>query len=178
MRDGRDAAAHIVISIYCIAYSTSKISWFTNVENYHYYAVRRLNPFQGVIQIIKSDTARALSLDGINWEIQQGFEVDGFSELCGRRLDKVCFPELLLHQESCDHDLVSAYLIWISPYLLTLQRLSDKSRKILEHQAQHRALLVDRNWRLYPKVIDPNFINTARIEAQFHQINQHSKSTR
>lgn len=34
------------------------------------YAVRRLNPFLGVLQVIESDQGRALSTDGINWEIQ------------------------------------------------------------------------------------------------------------
>lgn len=34
------------------------------------YSVRRTNPFQGVVQIVSSTDSRALSLDGVNWEIQ------------------------------------------------------------------------------------------------------------
>jgi hypothetical protein len=34
------------------------------------YAVRRLNPFLGVIQVLESEAARALSGDGETWEIQ------------------------------------------------------------------------------------------------------------
>lgn len=34
------------------------------------YAVRRLNPFLGVLQVIESDQGRAISTDGVNWEIQ------------------------------------------------------------------------------------------------------------
>lgn len=34
------------------------------------YAVRRLNPFSGVAQVIAGDGARAISLDGSRWEIQ------------------------------------------------------------------------------------------------------------
>lgn len=34
------------------------------------YAVRRLNPFAGVAQIVATDNARAISLDGQHWEIQ------------------------------------------------------------------------------------------------------------
>jgi hypothetical protein len=34
------------------------------------YAVRRLNPFAGVVQVVAGDNARAISLDGRAWEIQ------------------------------------------------------------------------------------------------------------
>ena len=34
------------------------------------YAVRRLNPFLGVLQVIETDQGRAISTDGLNWEIQ------------------------------------------------------------------------------------------------------------
>ena len=34
------------------------------------YAVRRLNPFGGVAQVIAGDAARAISVDGARWEIQ------------------------------------------------------------------------------------------------------------
>lgn len=105
----------------------------------------------------------------------KGFEVAGLTELSKRKLDKHRFPEVLLHEENCDQDLAASYLSWISPYLLTLQRLSDKNRKILEQQARKRALLVDRNWRLYPKVIDPAFIDTVRVEAQLRHIRPHSR---
>lgn len=36
----------------------------------HCYAVRRLNPFLGVVEVIEIDGARALSMDGQHWEIQ------------------------------------------------------------------------------------------------------------
>ena len=34
------------------------------------YGIRRLNPFQGMVQIAELGDARALSLDGVRWEIQ------------------------------------------------------------------------------------------------------------
>lgn len=34
------------------------------------YAVRRLNPFGGVVQVVGGDAARAISMDGARWEIQ------------------------------------------------------------------------------------------------------------
>ncbi|MCP4992249.1 MAG: hypothetical protein GY934_00465 [Gammaproteobacteria bacterium] len=105
-----------------------------------------------------------------------GVAIPVFTELNGRKLGRHSFPETLLREESCDSDLVSSYLSWISPYLLTLQQLSDKSREMLEQQARKRAVLVDSNWKLYPKVIDPAFIDAARVEAQLRQISPHSKS--
>jgi hypothetical protein len=34
------------------------------------YAERRINPFLGVIQVIENSSGRAISTDGVNWEIQ------------------------------------------------------------------------------------------------------------
>ena len=36
----------------------------------HCHALRRVNPFLGVVQVIEGDGARAISLDGVEWEIQ------------------------------------------------------------------------------------------------------------
>jgi len=36
----------------------------------HAYSVRRINPLQGVMQVLERDAARAISRDGIDWEIQ------------------------------------------------------------------------------------------------------------
>ena len=40
-----------------------------NAETVHCYAKRRVNPFRGVMQIIESEQGRALSCNGIVWEI-------------------------------------------------------------------------------------------------------------
>jgi len=36
----------------------------------HRYSLRRVNPFEGVVQVLEVDAARAISRDGIEWEIQ------------------------------------------------------------------------------------------------------------
>lgn len=41
------------------------------------YAVRRVNPFLGVTQVVELDIGRALSTDGVNWEIQLAVERPG-----------------------------------------------------------------------------------------------------
>lgn len=36
----------------------------------HRYSLRRVNPFEGVVQVLEIDAARAISRDGVEWEIQ------------------------------------------------------------------------------------------------------------
>lgn len=40
------------------------------MSDYRCHAVRRVNPFLGVTQVVETDDGRALSVDGVNWEIQ------------------------------------------------------------------------------------------------------------
>ncbi|WP_455220665.1 hypothetical protein [Kaarinaea lacus] len=40
------------------------------MEGSDFYSVRLLNPFRGVLLIVRIDSGRALSLDGINWRLQ------------------------------------------------------------------------------------------------------------
>lgn len=44
------------------------------MENLRCYAVRRLSPFLGVTQVIEVETTRALTTDGVNWELQMRIE--------------------------------------------------------------------------------------------------------
>lgn len=101
-----------------------------------------------------------------------GLPVAGYESLSDRQLPDSAFPELLLRQEweaDCDSALVEDYLNWLSPYLLTLQNISDQTRKKLEPLARSRAILVNDNWTLYPKVIDHAIIDAARVEVQIRQ---------
>jgi len=36
----------------------------------HAYSLRRINPLEGVVQVLERDAARAISRDGVDWEIQ------------------------------------------------------------------------------------------------------------
>ena len=87
-------------------------------------------------------------------------------------LPREAFPELLLLDSWKDpwhRSLVRDYQDWLAPYLLTLQDISEDSRRRLERAAGKRALLVDDNWRLYPSVISPKFVDTARVEARLRR---------
>ncbi|MBT3062147.1 MAG: hypothetical protein AB2724_16965 [Candidatus Thiodiazotropha sp.] len=39
-------------------------------QDYRRFSIRRLNPFNGVLQVLRGDSARALSSNGVVWEIQ------------------------------------------------------------------------------------------------------------
>jgi len=61
--------------------------------------------------------------------------------------------------------LVTAYLAWLAPLLLTLPDLPDAVRGPLEQAARLRALEVEALHRIYPRVVDRDQLNAALVEA-------------
>ncbi len=95
--------------------------------------------------------------------------------LIGRELSARLFPKLLVQQQwlnSSDEALIHAFICWLSPYLLVLDFLRDTQRKALEKSAKQQALVVDKMYPLYPKIIDQQAINAARVEAMMRKSNQ------
>ncbi len=90
----------------------------------------------------------------------------------GRQLDTATFPPLLL-QEAWDNPtdcgLVHDYLVWCAPWLLTLPNLDDTTRSRLEQAVRIRALAVESYFRLYPRIIHPQLIDAARVEARLRR---------
>ncbi len=68
--------------------------------------------------------------------------------------------------ESSAAALMGSYLSRQAPRLLALPGIGDELRARLEREARHQALEVAALWRLYPKVLDPGFLNAARVEAR------------
>jgi hypothetical protein len=100
-------------------------------------------------------------------------------ELAMRTLPAAAFPELLLREawpEPAQAELVRDYLGWLAPRLLTLPGIADATRSRLERTARHQSALVDRLWRVYPKVIDRALIEEARVEARLRRA--HSPDSR
>lgn len=82
------------------------------------------------------------------------------------------FPPLLLRQDwrdDMDTALVQNYLAWCAPRLLTLTNLDDVTRGWLEQEARSQALLIESYYRLYPKVVHKELIDTARVEARLRR---------
>ena len=104
-------------------------------------------------------------LNGINLE----------ANLIERELSARLFPKMLVQQEWQDtsqHSLINAFIEWLSPYLLVLDFLRDTQRETLEQAARQQAALVERMHLLYPKIINQQAINAARVEAMMRKSNQ------
>lgn len=82
------------------------------------------------------------------------------------------FPELPLsrywHQDP-EAALLHDYLHWLAPRLLTLDGLSDVTRRELEQAACHQALQMADQHRLYPRVLQRDLLDTARVEARLRR---------
>lgn len=88
--------------------------------------------------------------------------------LINRRLDESLFPAFYIKDYGHDplHDtLISEFHNWQAPHFLLLHNLDDETRSLLEQQAKQRALLLDKLFHLYPKIINQEIINAARVEA-------------
>lgn len=97
-------------------------------------------------------------LSGINLE----------TGLQDRRLPDSAFPTYFLREDdnSRPHrQLIQDYLAWQAPCLLLLQNLATPARRRFERLATSRALSVDKQYRLYPAILDEAAIKTARVEA-------------
>lgn len=86
----------------------------------------------------------------------------------GRHIGAPDFPLLLLSAHG--HDAAHAQLIadfhaWQAPWLLSLTQLDRDTRQRLEQQARQQALVVEKQHRLYPTIIDQIGINAALVEA-------------
>lgn len=108
-------------------------------------------------------------------ELNDGIGLSGInmnSRLYGRRLSARMFPKMLVQrywQNNSESSLFNDFISWLSPYLLVLDYLRDKQREALEQTARQHALLVDRLYLLYPKIINQQAINAARVEAMLRK---------
>ena len=96
-------------------------------------------------------------------------------KLIDRELSPRLFPKLLVQQQwqnKSNESLVNAFINWSSPYLLVLDFLRDAQREALELTAKNHALLVDKMFTLYPKIINQQAINAARVEAMMRRSTQ------
>ena len=93
----------------------------------------------------------------------------GVIEARNIRLGAERFPAYLLSEDWSDEEqrrLVSGYFEWISPSLLTLQRLDRKERVCMENSLTVQAISLEHHWRLYPEVIDKAAIQAARVQCR------------
>jgi len=101
------------------------------------------------------------------------------SVLEGRHLAAQEFPGFMLKSQGHDelHSLlIEAFFQWQAPWLLLLPDLERKHRQVLEQYARVQALVIDRQFALYPEIIDEALIKAARVEAMLRKGQQEEKS--
>jgi hypothetical protein len=87
-------------------------------------------------------------------------------------LPATAFPELPLRTawpDAAGTALVEDYLDWLAPLLLTLDTLGEATRRDLEQAARHQALQMTDHHPLYPQVLQPDVLDTARVEARLRR---------
>lgn len=92
----------------------------------------------------------------------------GSAHLRGRVLEAEAFPALFLATREMDAQharLVDDYRAWQAPWLLLLPDLDDATRDALEVRACEQAELLEKHFRLYPRVIDRTGMQAARVAA-------------
>ncbi len=119
------------------------------------YAVRRLNPFFGVLQVVETPTGRATTTNGLVWHIEVLSEKPADWGSLGSDVEDKTVREL-----------VQRYIDWTAPSLLTLPYLEDSRRSRLESSLAEQALSVEYHWRLYPKILDESKLTAARVQAK------------
>ncbi len=87
----------------------------------------------------------------------------------GATIDAGDFPTCGLREDWPDAQemsLVSRYIEWIAPSLLTLPYLPGVQRAWLESSLMKQASSIEYHWRLYPEVLDRAKIQAARVASK------------
>jgi hypothetical protein len=95
-------------------------------------------------------------------------------DLIGRELSAECFPPLLVRKtwkEPEERDRIQEWSASLAPWLLELPGLDDADRARLELAASRFPALVDGLHRLYPRIIDSQWLNTIRVAAKIETAN-------
>ena len=96
-----------------------------------------------------------------------------------RQLPQEAFPPYFLRSDGHDDRhriLVEEFFRWQAPWLLLLPDLQGAERRVLERHARPQALIVDKQFRLYPEIIDEALIKAARVEAMLRKGQQQEPS--
>lgn len=106
------------------------------------------------------------------WVIRED-DGSGIMELNGKYLKASMFPCYLISEhipENNTPSLVSDYIAWIAPSLLTLQNLSKSERDRLEGYLNVQAVSVEHHWHLYPETVDEKKLIAARVQCQLQKV--------
>lgn len=103
-----------------------------------------------------------------HWVLRQD-DNSGLIESSRIRIDADTLPAFLLTGDWPEVEqatLVREYLEWISPSLLTLQRLSMHERAHMEKSLSIQAISVEHHRHLYAEIIDEKRLTAARVQCR------------
>jgi len=92
--------------------------------------------------------------------------------LVRRTLASADFPATLLdatHHDAAHRQLIDDFICWQAPWQLLLPALDPATRAAFEQHARVQPLKLAQQYRLYPRIIDRQTIDAARVEARIRQ---------
>ena len=99
-----------------------------------------------------------------------GIDLD--AGLAGRTLAGDAFPATLIdatHHDAMHRQLIDDFIRWQAPWQLLLPALDTATRATFEQHARVQPLKLAQQYRLYPRIIDRQVIDAARVEARIRQ---------
>lgn len=86
----------------------------------------------------------------------------------GRVLQVDDFPKHMLstREHDAEHtEIINDYIDWLAPWLLLLPELTTAARQYFERRCRMRAMEVEKQYIMYPEIINDSMIRSARVEA-------------
>lgn len=156
------------------------IEWRAGYTAAEHFTSAVMREFSGVTEPAADYLTRYINRCAGNTPIAQWFRrapdgsgaglacIGSSAALAERQVDAQHFPLLLLaaHGHDAAHaQLIADFHAWQAPWLLSLTQLDRDTRQRLEQHARQQALVVEKQHRLYPTIIDQNGMNAALVEA-------------
>jgi len=111
-------------------------------------------PEAGILEQLIERTA---SSNICRYWVNRADDGSGILEAGGGIMQTGKFPSYLISEDWLNNEqvsLVSGYIAWTAPTLLTLQHLNNDERDRLEGYLHVQAISVEHHWRLYPEIMD------------------------
>lgn len=149
-------------------------SWTTGIACQHYFKNKKIGTTPNIAHFL-NQLINTNSNDSAQWILRNndgsGTGLTGINqspELINRNFSANDIPSSLINSKlfnNNEQQFIDEYISWLSPWLLVLQSFSKKQREILESQASQYALVIEKQFLLYPEIINQKVIKSALVEA-------------
>ncbi len=126
-------------------------------------------PEAGILEQLIERTA---SSNICRYWVNRADDGSGILEASGASMLPDEFPSYLVSENWPNDEqmsLVSDYIAWTAPTLLTLQHLNNAERNRLESCLHVQAISVEHHWHLYPEVMDEKKLKAARVQCRLQK---------